>query len=115
MTDQTNCCSSSNTSCCGNTSSVLTNELNTLAYTPALCINCGMCTIVCPHNVFKNGKRVAILANAESCMECGACQLNCPSGAIQVESGVGCATAMIMSALKGQKEVACGDDDCGCC
>jgi len=41
-------------------------------------------------------------------MECGACQLNCPTGAISVESGVGCATAMMIAAIKGQKELACG-------
>jgi hypothetical protein len=40
-------------------------------------------------------------------MECGACMLNCVTGAIRVESGVGCASAMIRSALKGEKEAAC--------
>jgi hypothetical protein len=45
-------------------------------------------------------------------MECGACQLNCPTHAIAVESGVGCAAAMIRAALTGQKEATCGDAQC---
>ena len=49
-------------------------------------------------------------------MECGACQQNCPTGAISVESGVGCAEAMIWSALTGRKEVTCGcDESSSCC
>jgi len=46
-------------------------------------------------------------------MECGACQLNCPTGAIVVESGVGCASAMMYAALTGRKDVTC--DDASCC
>jgi ferredoxin len=41
-------------------------------------------------------------------MECGACQVNCPTNAISVESGVGCAAAMILAALTGKKEATCG-------
>jgi ferredoxin len=48
-----------------------------------------------------------VLARPQVCMECGACQFNCIVGAIHVESGVGCASAMIQAALKGQKEVEC--------
>ena len=33
-------------------------------------------------------------------MECGACALNCPVQAIEVQSGVGCAWAMISAALR---------------
>jgi MinD superfamily P-loop ATPase len=54
---------------------------NTLVYEPELCNGCGVCA--------------------------DACQLNCITGAIHVESGVGCASAMIQAALKGQKEVEC--------
>ncbi len=85
---------------------------NTLEYDVDKCINCGMCYTVCPHGVFAIGDEKAILANPTACMECGACQLNCPAEAIKVESGVGCASAMITSALRGRKEVTC--DCCGC-
>ena len=87
--------------------------LNTLKYDPQLCINCGMCLAVCPHGVFGPGQSVVLLANPDACMECGACQRNCPTNAISVESGVGCASAMIRAALTGSKVVTCGDDG-GC-
>jgi len=87
--------------------------VNTLKYMPERCINCGMCSVVCPHRVFSPGEKKAQLVRSEACMECGACQLNCPVNAIAVESGVGCAAAMIRAALSGKKEVTCGDD--GCC
>ena len=32
------------------------------------------------------------------------CKLNCPTGAITVDSGVGCAAAMILAAVTGKKE-----------
>jgi NAD-dependent dihydropyrimidine dehydrogenase PreA subunit len=63
--------------------------------------------MVCPHGVFVSQNGKARLADKEACMECGACQLNCPTGAIQVESGVGCASAMIYAALTGKKNTSC--------
>jgi NAD-dependent dihydropyrimidine dehydrogenase PreA subunit len=84
--------------------------LNTLEYDGELCINCGMCSTVCPHGVFGTNEHGAILARPDACMECGACQLNCPTGAITVQSGVGCASAMMYAALTGRKEVSCGDE-----
>lgn len=84
---------------------------NTLKYDPDECINCGMCSKVCPHGVFSRGEKVASLVNKEACMECGACYLNCPTEAIKVESGVGCASAMIRAALTGSKVETCS---CGC-
>ena len=81
---------------------------NTLEYDSELCIDCGMCSIVCPHGVFAANDRAAQLVFPEACMECGACQSNCPTGAIAVDSGVGCAAAMIRAALTGRKEPACG-------
>ena len=77
---------------------------NTLQYNPELCIGCEMCSLVCPHAVFAMNGRVAQLVRPEACMECGACQLNCPTDAITVDSGVGCAAAMIRAALTGKKE-----------
>ncbi|TEU10516.1 MAG: 4Fe-4S ferredoxin [Anaerolineales bacterium] len=83
---------------------------NTLQYDPELCISCEMCSLVCPHAVFAMNGRVAQLVCPEACMECGACQLNCPTGAITVESGVGCAAAMIYASLTGKKEATYGGE-----
>ena len=82
-------------------------QTNTLQYNPALCTGCGICVDVCPHGSFEMRGKLAYLVNEQACMECGACQLNCPFNAIHVESGVGCASAMIRSALLGQKEATC--------
>ncbi|MGC8874125.1 MAG: mercury methylation ferredoxin HgcB [Chloroflexia bacterium] len=83
---------------------------NTLRYDPERCINCGTCSIVCPHGVFRESHPVAELVDPEACMECGACQRNCPTGAIWVESGVGCAVALMRSVLFGEQpqEECCG-------
>lgn len=81
---------------------------NTLEYTKEKCINCGMCSIVCPHGVFTADNEFVSLINSNACMECGACQLNCPVDAINVYNGVGCAFAMIKAALTGEKEETCG-------
>jgi ferredoxin len=86
---------------------------NTLTFNQAKCINCGMCLAVCPHGVFAPKGKLVHVVSAQNCMECGACQLNCPTEAITVESGVGCAAAMIQSALMGRKEVTCGCDEGG--
>jgi NAD-dependent dihydropyrimidine dehydrogenase PreA subunit len=90
---------------------------NTLDYDPVKCVNCGMCWTVCPHGVFAPNGTTAQLVRHEACMECGACELNCPTGAIAVDSGVGCAAAMIKAALTGQAEPTCGktDETASCC
>jgi NAD-dependent dihydropyrimidine dehydrogenase PreA subunit len=87
-------------------------QLNTLEYNEELCIGCGMCSTVCPHGVFATNEHVAVLARPNMCMECGACQLNCPTDTITVQSGVGCASAMMYAALTGRKDVSCGDEAC---
>jgi ferredoxin-like protein FixX len=53
-----------------------------------------------------NGRK-AVLVKPLACMECGACQLNCVTKAIAVESGVGCAAAMLQAALLGKPEAEC--------
>jgi NAD-dependent dihydropyrimidine dehydrogenase PreA subunit len=85
-------------------------EVNTLVYDAELYNGCAMCVAVCPHEVFEMDRRKALLVHPSACMECGACQKNCIKNAITVESGVGCAAAMIRAALIGQKEATC---DCG--
>jgi ferredoxin len=91
----------------------------TLRFYPDKCINCRRCSEVCPHAVFTEGPDHAELVHPESCMECGACALNCPVQAIGVQSGVGCAWAMIGAALRGKDmdsgECSCGGPDSTCC
>ena len=79
-------------------------EINSLQYDAAQCIGCGLCVDVCPHGVFAMNGRLARLVRPAACMECGACQKNCPVGALWVDSGTGCASAMIRAALSGKKE-----------
>jgi NAD-dependent dihydropyrimidine dehydrogenase PreA subunit len=83
-------------------------KTNTLQYNRELCNNCRFCSDVCPHAVFERTNGVVNLVHPGNCMECGACQLNCPTGAIKVDSGVGCASAMMYAALRGKKEATCG-------
>lgn len=80
---------------------------NTLVYDVSRCNGCGMCVAVCPHSVFEMKARKAILVESRACMECGACQLNCVTNAISVDSGVGCAAAMMRAALLGLPEAEC--------
>jgi ferredoxin len=80
---------------------------NTLVLDVEKCNGCSMCVTVCPHNVFAISDHRAKIINSAACMECGACKRNCALGAIRVHNGVGCAAAMISSALLGRKEVTC--------
>jgi hypothetical protein len=49
-------------------------------------------------------------------MECGACAKNCDFGALSVDSGVGCASAIITGLLTGKEpSCGCGDSPAGCC
>ena len=75
------------------------------------CIGCGMCLEVCPHCVWKMEGKKAVIADLNACMECGACAKNCPKDAIELESGVGCARAIINGALFGTSPNC--DCDCG--
>lgn len=83
-------------------------QTTTLKFDSTACNGCGMCVNVCPHAVFNRDGRTITLAHPADCMECGACQLNCPTDAISVDSGVGCATAMIVAALTRKQEPVCG-------
>ena len=89
---------------------VRVSALNTLQFDSELCTGCGICVDVCPHAVFAQNRRVVHVIQPDACMECGACQVNCAFGAVKVDSGVGCAAAMMQAALKGkpQAEASCG-------
>jgi NAD-dependent dihydropyrimidine dehydrogenase PreA subunit len=77
--------------------------MNSLVMEAGACIGCGRCLEVCPHGVFALEPGRAVLAAPQRCMECGACSNNCPAGALRVEAGVGCAWAMILAALSGNR------------
>ena len=70
------------------------------------CVGCGMCLVVCPHAVLSPENGRVRIENRDACMECGACAQNCPTQALRVKAGVGCAAAVINSAL-GRKDSAC--------
>jgi len=91
----------------------------TLSLNPQRCINCRRCMEICPHGVFSAEKDTVSIARPSACMECGACAKNCPVQAIEVQSGVGCAWAMIGAALRGKDldsgECSCGGEESTCC
>jgi ferredoxin len=70
------------------------------------CMGCGTCLFVCPHAVLSLTDGKVEIANRDACMECGACARNCPVEALAVQSGVGCATAVINARL-GRKSACC--------
>src|SRR5512145_1978162 len=82
-------------------------DVVTLKLDNKICTGCGMCTIVCPHNVFEISGGKAHIIDKDSCMECGACAKNCKFGALTVRSGVGCA-AGIISGMLNNSEPSCG-------
>ncbi len=84
-------------------------DVVTLSLDEQRCNGCRMCVTVCPHGVFTIVDRRALIADRDACMECGACAKNCESGAISVDSGVGCAAAIIVGALRGT------EPNCDCC
>lgn len=80
----------------------------TLSIQPEKCSGCGRCYEVCPHQVLAIENRKVQIVNRSGCMECGACQKNCPTAAIIVQSGVGCAYAILNGFLRRTAP------DCGC-
>lgn len=83
-------------------------NVTTVALYSGKCTGCGRCVEVCPHGVFRMHDKKAAITDKDLCMECGACALNCEFGAINVDTGVGCATALINSMITG------GEPTCGC-
>ncbi|HUU03675.1 MAG TPA: mercury methylation ferredoxin HgcB [Myxococcota bacterium] len=76
-------------------------DVVTLELDQEKCNACGICLKVCPHAVLVRNDSVVRIARRDACMECGACSRNCEPGAITVQAGVGCATALIGAALGG--------------
>lgn len=91
-------------------------DVTTLSYDSKKCAGCGRCVEVCPHAVFEmNGKRAEI-TDRDLCMECGACSRNCEFGAITVDTGVGCAAAIINSLIYGgPPSCDCSGSGASCC
>jgi ferredoxin len=71
----------------------------TLKVYPDKCIGCNTCVIVCPHQILGLVNKKVHIIEKDNCIECGACKSNCPREAIDVEVGVGCASAIINSPL----------------
>lgn len=70
-------------------------NVTSLKYDRELCIGCGRCVEVCPHNVFILERKRTYIIDIDACMECGACATNCPTSALQVDSGMGCASGLV--------------------
>jgi ferredoxin len=87
-------------------------DVATLELDQAVCIGCGRCPEVCPHQVFVLEGKKAAVTDRDACMECGACSLNCPVKAISVDAGVGCASGMINEWLQERKLRAPGGSCC---
>jgi NAD-dependent dihydropyrimidine dehydrogenase PreA subunit len=81
--------------------------VTTLRLDEAACVGCGMCEIVCPHRVFSLHAKKARIHDLDGCMECGACAKNCPTDAIAVSPGVGCASYIIQTWIKGKNAAVC--------
>ncbi|MCL1803392.1 MAG: 4Fe-4S binding protein [Eubacteriaceae bacterium] len=91
-------------------------DVSTLALASNKCNGCGRCVQVCPHGVFASNGKKPWINDINLCMECGACAKNCPTGAISVESGVGCASALISGWLSGSEPSCdCSEDGKKCC
>jgi len=79
------------------------------------CTACGRCTEVCPHGVLAISEDKARIVDRDACMECGACAMNCPAEAIAVASGVGCATGIILGAIRGTEPTCDCAEGSSCC
>jgi NAD-dependent dihydropyrimidine dehydrogenase PreA subunit len=88
----------------------------TLEFDHTKCNGCGLCVIVCPHEVFAMVSKRAVLADRGACMECGACSRNCEPGAITVRTGVGCAAGVIAGLIAGTEPTCdCSNGSSTCC
>jgi NAD-dependent dihydropyrimidine dehydrogenase PreA subunit len=74
-------------------------DVVTLKLDEEMCVGCGLCLEVCPQAVLARNDGKVRISNRDACMECGACAQNCPAEAVTVRAGVGCAAAVINTAL----------------
>ncbi len=90
-------------------------NVTTLELDEQKCTGCRKCIEVCPQAVFAlNGKKARII-DRDACMECGACAMNCSAEALTVDSGVGCASAIITGAIRGTEPTCDCSTDADCC
>lgn len=82
-----------------------------LTYYPNKCTGCRRCTEVCPQGVFVIEKGKARIVDKDACIECGACMKNCAFEALKVDTGVGCAAAVLASRKK-KPESCCNESSC---
>ena len=88
-------------------------DVVTLGFDSRRCNGCGACVEVCPHGVMQmDGDRVRV-GDRDLCIECGACANNCATGAVSVQTGVGCAAAVINAALGRTSSACCCSVDVG--
>lgn len=90
-------------------------NVTTLQLDQSKCIGCGVCEKVCPHGVFTLKDNQAQVVDGDACIECGGCALNCPAEALQVQAGVGCASAIIKGWLSGSEPNCDCSNDSSCC
>ena len=89
-------------------------DVVTLALDQEKCVGCGVCGIVCPHDVIAMNNGHAQIVNRDGCMECGACAMNCPVEAVTVRPGVGCAWAIFTDWFKQKDGSDEGAIECDC-
>jgi len=82
-------------------------DVVTLSLDKEKCTGCRMCATVCPRGVWAFEERKAVVRDRDACIECGACARNCADSAISVQTGVGCANAIITSYFFKGKGASC--------
>ncbi len=82
-------------------------DVSTIELDRAKCNGCQMCMTVCPHPVFASSNRAVEIVEPDRCIECGACVMNCPEGALSVNPGVGCASAILKGWITRSRSSCC--------
>jgi len=91
-------------------------DVVSLKFDTSKCNGCGLCTTVCPHNVFEMQLGKSQIINKDRCIECGACMENCSTKALSVKAGVGCAAGIIYGILNNTEPTCnCGGPSNTCC